>query len=71
MLPDSAVMEMHIVYDPDTPDEYQAPGFEATTQVVKIRAQANQNLFKKKFNALPTPYHKVSRTLTTMFKSRG
>jgi len=59
MLPDSAIMEMHLVYTPEAPDNYQAPGFETTTQVVKIRAQPGQDLFKKKFNALPTPYHKV------------
>jgi len=59
MLPDSAVMEMHLVYTPDTPDDYTAPGYETTTEAVKITPNDNQTLFKKKLKTLPTPYHKV------------
>jgi len=58
MLPDTAVMEMHLEYSPDTPVDYSAPGFEDTNQAVKI-AGPPEEIFNKKFNPLPTPYHKM------------
>ena len=58
MLPDTAMMEMHLEYSPDTPVDYNAPGFEDTNEAVKIAGQPEE-IFNKKFNPLPTPYHKM------------
>ena len=49
---------MHLEYSPDTPVDYSAPGFEDTNQVVRI-AGPPEEIFNKKFNPLPTPYHKM------------
>ena len=52
------MMEMHLEYSPETPVGYNAPGFEDTNQAVRIAGRPEE-IFNKKFNTLPTPYHKM------------
>ena len=66
LLLDTAVMEMHLEYSPDTPVDYSAPGFEDTNQAVKI-AGPPEEIFNKKFNPLPTPYHKMQLKMKSRF----
>ena len=67
-LPDSAVMEMHIEFTPDAPEDYNAPGYVTTNEVVKIAGGDNQ-VFRKTFNKLPTPHHKVLHPLQPFYFS--
>ena len=66
MLPDTAMMEMHLEYSPDTPVDYNAPGFEDTNEAVKIAGRPEE-IFNKKFNPLPTPYHKMQLKMKSRF----
>ena len=54
-LPDEAYMGMYLTYNPETPPEYEAPGYEPTNQVIKVK----DALFQSSTRKLTTGYHSL------------